>query len=181
MTAGLANRCGRGCANGSSPARGRRPNKSDHRTISRCRPCRRIPHARSFGINKPALATSPNSKALLRRHIAALLDQRSQVAPEPQQSGAGQRSFMWAGNRPEAETAITRKAVVRSPGKRPLEPRSKCGPGPYTCRYGCQFKRNPGSCHSMAPRCPSCDRVTYAVRRSGPPKQRLVTPISGTG
>ena len=48
-------------------------------------------------------------------------------------------------------------------------------------RYDCQFKRNPGSCHSMAPRCPSCDRVTYAVRSSGPPKQRLVTPISGTG
>jgi predicted RNase H-like HicB family nuclease len=49
------------------------------------------------------------------------------------------------------------------------------------CRYGCQFKRSPGSCHSIAPRCPSCDRVTYAVRSSGPPKQRLVTPISGTG
>ena len=44
-------------------------------------PGRRIPQARSFDINKPSLATSPNSKALPRRHIEAALDQRSHLMP----------------------------------------------------------------------------------------------------
>ena len=42
------------------------------------RPCRRKPHARSFGINKPSLGTSPNTKTTPRRHIEAVLEQRSQ-------------------------------------------------------------------------------------------------------
>jgi hypothetical protein len=41
------------------------------------RPCRRKLHAQSFGINKPSLGTSPNSKSLPRRHIEAVLDRRS--------------------------------------------------------------------------------------------------------
>lgn len=43
------------------------------------RPSRRAPQACSLGADKPSLGISPNSKTLPRRHIEAVLNQRSQL------------------------------------------------------------------------------------------------------
>ena len=71
------------------------------------RPCRRITHAQSFGINKPSLATSPNSKALPRRHIDAVLDRRSQLA-------LGRRNWLFVGSQQAGERAGVVLSLIES-------------------------------------------------------------------
>ena len=85
------------------------------------RPCRRKPHARSFGINKPSLGTSPNTKTTPRRHIEAVLGRRSQPWPAalPEQVRAvAQVLAGHAGALPVAE--IETRFKGRGPWKRSL-------------------------------------------------------------